>query len=194
MTNTIDNSFHANAKTRLKCLSVFALSFFALVSSCRANAASSSDVCAVPSDLRVVISKNYVDARIVTLDDLEIDDRAFFQKDHPNDCPGVAKVDFYGDGKPTLALLLTWGASKEPKLFVAHRTRQKWVLMLLSPRGNSIPYAAVIWVQQPGEYRDVYGDKTIRATRETIVYCKYEAWAILYAWTGKRVEKVWLLD
>ena len=32
-----------------------------------------------------------------------------------------------------------------------------------------------------GEYGDVYGKKTIRATRPVIVFTKYEACGILYA-------------
>jgi hypothetical protein len=27
-----------------------------------------------------------------------------------------------------------------------------------------------------------------------IVLCKYEAWAIVYSWTGTKVDKVWLSD
>ncbi|MGA9594450.1 MAG: hypothetical protein WBS18_15230, partial [Candidatus Acidiferrales bacterium] len=56
---------------------------------------------------------------------------------------------------------------------------------------GSVP---VVWSQPPGEYRDVYGKKTIRATNQVIVFCGYESWAILYAWTGKEVEKIWISD
>jgi hypothetical protein len=38
------------------------------------------------------------------------------------------------------------------------------------------------------------GQKKIRATRPVIVFCGYEAWAILYAWTGKDVIKIQLAD
>jgi RHS repeat-associated protein len=48
--------------------------------------------------------------------------------------------------------------------------------------------------QPPGEYRDVYGKKEIRATRPVIVFAGYESWAIVYAWTGKHIAKVWIAD
>jgi hypothetical protein len=32
------------------------------------------------------------------------------------------------------------------------------------------------------------------AKRPVIVFCKYEAWAIVYSWTGTRVDKVWISD
>jgi hypothetical protein len=44
-------------------------------------------------------------AKLVRLSDLS-DDLGLFQKDHGNACPGLVNVDFYGDGKPTLALVL----------------------------------------------------------------------------------------
>lgn len=35
---------------------------------------------------------------------------------------------------------------------------------------------------------------TIRARHQVIVFCGYESWAILYAWTGKEVVKTWISD
>jgi len=46
----------------------------------------------------------------------------------------------------------------------------------------------------PEKYRDVYGGKTIKATHPVIVLCGYGSWAILYAWTGEEVDKVWISD
>jgi hypothetical protein len=52
----------------------------------------------------------------------------------------------------------------------------------------------VVWREGPGKYRDVYGEKTIRATHSVVVLAEYESWAILYAWTGKGIEKIWISD
>jgi hypothetical protein len=124
---------------------------------------------------------------------LDKGDRALFQKDHGNNCPGLVKVDFYGDGKPTLALVLivNTGGKESAELVVAHEIAQKWETVLLDKAESSMP---VTWSQSPGEYEDVYGEKKIRATRPVIVFCGYNSWAILYAWTGSRVTKIWLRD
>jgi hypothetical protein len=170
----------------------------ALVCSAFAQATPSpqtSEACVLPQDLQREVVGKYPTAKIIEVSDLEEDDRKFFQSDHDNSCPGVAKVDFYGDGKPTLALvLIPRSGTKEPtKLVVAHHDDGKWLITPLDTGGPS-PIAPVVWSLPFGEYRDVYGDKTIRATKPVIVFCKYEAWAILYAWTGKGVSKIWLMD
>jgi hypothetical protein len=161
----------------------------------QAATAQTSDICGLPENLHREVAGKYPGAKLVELSDLEEGDRKFFQSDHDNSCPGVAKVDFYGDGKPTLALVLIprSGAKEPTKLVVAHHTGGKWLITPLETGGPS-PFAPVVWSQPPGEYRDVYGNKTIRATKPVIVFCKYESWAILYAWTGKSVSKIWLAD
>lgn len=158
-------------------------------------AAPSNEPCDLPQDLQREIASKYPGAKVVTLADLDEDDRGFFQKDHDNGCPGLVKVDFYGDGKPTLAVVLITKDSKgnqDTELIVAHRVGERWRTTMLDMGG---PYAPVIWSQAPGEYQDIYLiSKRIRATRPVIVFCKYESWTTLYAWTGKKVTKIWLAD
>jgi len=135
----------------------------------------------------------YPGTRLVTLGDLADDARGLFQKDHGHDCPGLVSVDFYGDGGPTFALvlILNTGTKVNAELVVAHEVAHKWEMILLDEAESSMP---VVWSQGPGEYRDVYGDKKIRARRPVVVFCGYNSWAILYAWTGSRVDKIWLRD
>ncbi len=158
-----------------------------------AIAAPTTDPCNLPQTLQREVVNNYPGARLVTLQDLGEDDRGLFQKDHRNDCPGLVNVDFYGDGKPTFALVLivNGGATESAKLVVAHELARKWETVLIDTAESSVP---VVWSQGPGKYEDVYGEKKIRATRAVIVFCEYNAWAIVYAWTGSRVDKIWLRD
>lgn len=159
-----------------------------------AVAAPPGDTCNLPQDLQREIAAKYPGAKPISLSDLEADDKGFFQKDHGDACPGLAKVDFYGDGKPTLALVLIAksGAKGKAKLVVAHQVGGQWKTALLdSADGAPVP---VVWSQPPGQYRDVYGKKEIRATKPVIVFTGYESWSILYAWTGSRVTKIWLQD
>ena len=126
------------------------------------------------------------------LSDLSEDDKQLFQKGHAEGCPGLVKVDFYGDGKPTFALALTTKIQSYPrtKLVLAHRVGADWEVAILGKADGPIP---VVWSQEPGEYKSVY-EKRIRATRPVIVFCGYSSWAVLYAWTNNRVAKIWLRD
>jgi hypothetical protein len=179
----------------VKSIATWALGFCLLASiQLAAAAASPNGACDLPQGLQREIAAKYPGTKLVGLSDLEEDDRGFFQKDHGDACPGLVKVDFYGDGEPTFALVLTNARAKEhTELVVAHEVRERWAVNALDS-GNPSPYAPVVWSQPAGEYRDVYGNKTIRAIRPVIVFCKYESWALLYAWTGSRVTKIWLQD
>jgi hypothetical protein len=156
--------------------------------------AAAVEACDLPEDLQREIAVRYSGAKLVRLSDLSDDDRGFFQKDHGDSCPGLVKADFYGDGKPTLALVLIAksGAKEKAKLVLAHDVGGRWETRIADTTdGAPVP---VVWSQPPGEYRDVYGKKEIRATRPVIVLAGYESWAILYAWTGNKVTKIWLRD
>ena len=163
-----------------------------LLSQARVTAAA-NDPCTFPPGLHDEISRKYPGTSLVSLAHLNEDDREFFQKDHGNQCPGLVRVDFYGDGKPTWALVLTAGdgAKRRTELVVARQVGKGWKVRSLGTGGSEAP---VVWSEGPGKYSDVYGEKTIRATWPVIVFCRYESWAILYAWTGKEVEKIWISD
>lgn len=176
---------------RMKVLMTFALgvSFLAFM-----PIATAVDACDLPEGLQHKIAVTYSGAKLVMLSDLSDDDRGFFQKDHGDSCPGLVKADFYGDGKPTLALVLIAksGEKKKAKLVLAHEVGGNWETRIVDT-ADGAP-APVVWSQPPGEYRDVYGKKEIRATRPVIVFTGYESWSILYAWTGSKVTKIWLRD
>jgi hypothetical protein len=154
-------------------------------------AAPRDEKCELPSDLQHEIVIAYPGAKLVNLTDLSANDRVFFQKDHGDACPGIVNVDFYGDGKPTLALVLVF-KKDQSKLVLAHYVEDHWKTTALD-KANGAPIP-VIWSQPPGEYTDFYGNKHVKATKPVIVFTGYEAWSILYAWTGTRVTKIWLRD
>lgn len=178
---------------RLKSLASSAVVFWLFAAVQSVVAAPRIATCDLPKDLQNDIATQFPGGRIVNVSDLGEDDKKLFQKDHGDACPGLLKVDFYGKGEPTLAIVLTVGSGTTQKalLIVAREIRQKWETTLLEKAESSVP---VVWSQGPGEYEDVYGEKKIRATRPVIVFCGYNAWAVLYAWTGKNVDKIWLED
>ena len=104
----------------------------------------------------------------------------------------MTEVNFYGDGKPTFALALTTKSQANPvtRLILAHQAGANWQVTTLSKADGPVP---VVWSEKPGEYKSVYQHK-IRATRPVIVFSGYSSWAVLYAWTGSTIAKLWLRD
>ena len=168
----------------------FALCFLVLTPA--VTASSPDDQCAYPPDLRGEISKKYPDMHLVTFADLSEYDQKLFRKDHKNQCPGLAKVDFYGDGKPTYAVVLVSGENSKRKaeLILAHQLADGWEIRSLDVTDGT----PVVWRENPGKYDDMYGPKTIRARNPVVVFCGLESWAVIYAWNGKEVEKLQVSD
>jgi hypothetical protein len=114
------------------------------------HAFAASDVrpCNLPQDLELVIGRTYRGATVVTSSDLNDDDRKFFEADHHEACPGLIKIDFYGDGQPTLAIVLLIpggrGKKEQSELIVAHRVRNGWNLTDLGGGGPK-PLVPVVW-------------------------------------------------
>ena len=177
---------------RLKSVAMFAAGLSLFVSVSFANAKPRSDACDLPKELQTIVEAKFPATKIVNLSDLSEEDRQLFQKGHADSCPGLVKVDFYGDGKPTFALALRTNTRTYPqtKLVLAHQVEENWEATILGKTDGPIP---VIWSEKPGEYKSVYGKK-IRTTRPVIVFCGYSSWAVLYAWTNDKIAKIWLRD
>jgi hypothetical protein len=149
--------------------------------------------CVLPDGLREEVAAKYSGTHVLTLADLSEYDKRLFRKDHGARCPGLVRVNFYGDGKPTWAFVLTVGekSDRTVELIVARQLGGTWDIRSLAKTTGS----GVVWRQAPGKYEGMYdGEKTIIATRPVIVLCGYGSWEVVYAWTGSSVEKVWLSD
>lgn len=176
---------------RLKSVLICAVSLYLLAAN--QVAAQPQNPCALPPSLREEISKKYPGASVVGPADLDDYDKKLFQKDHGARCPGLVKVDFYGDGKPTWALVLVGGgkpSQRKAELVVARQTGEGWEIRSLDTADGT----PVVWRQGPGKYEGMSKPTTIRAAHQVLVFCGYESWAILYAWTGKEVVKTWISD
>jgi hypothetical protein len=138
------------------------------------------------------VSKTYPGTHLVCLADLDEYDRKLFRKDHGARCPGLVRVNFYGDGKPTWALVLIAGESpnRKAKLVVARQVGSGWETLLLETTNG----APVVWREGPGKYEDLYEEKTIQAARPVIVFASYGSSAVVFAWTGKEVQKIRISD
>ncbi len=174
---------------RLRWVIWFAFCCFATT---RVAIAAPVDACTLPQGLDSKIATKFPGAHLVSLADLDDYKRKLYKKDHGTRCPGLVKVNFYGDGKPTWALVLVAGENPKRKaeLVVAHQVADGWETRTLDATDGT----PVVWREGPGKYADLYGDKTIRATRPVIVFCGLESFTVVFGWTGKEVEKVWLSD
>jgi hypothetical protein len=177
---------------RLKFLLICAASLYLFVAN-QLTPAQFQDRCALPAGLRDEIPKKYPGTKVVSLADLSQFRRKLFQKDHGTQCPGLVRVNFYGDGKPTWALVLFAGENPKRKaeLIVAHQVGEDWEIRSLGTTDGT----PVVWRDGPGKYEGLYyEEKTIRAQWPVILFCGLESWAVVFAWTGKEVEKVQLSD
>lgn len=130
-------------KTKLIC----AIAFWLVAANCAVAAARHEDGCVLPPDLRGEVSQKYPARRVVTLTDLSEYDRQQFQKDHGARCPGLVRVDFYGDGKPTWAVVLMTrdGSKSNLELIVARRAADGWEIRSLEETDGT----AVVWTEKP---------------------------------------------
>ncbi len=176
----------------LQSIKTCAASLFLVACGQVVGAAPLPERCEYPPGLRDEISQKYPGSRLVSLVDLGEYNRKLYQKDHGTRCPGLVRVNFYGDGKPTYALILIAGENPKRKaeLIVARQVGGGWEIRSLSTTDGT----PVVWREGPGKYDDTYGEKKIRAKNPVIVFCWYGSSAIVYAWTGTEVEKVWLSD
>jgi hypothetical protein len=158
-----------------------------------AGTAQSKSECALPPSLSDAISSKYPGTHPASLADLGDDyTRKLYRKDFGTRCPGLVRVNFYGDGKPTWALLLIANErpKQKPELVVARQTGDAWDIRSLDKADGAV----AVWREKPGKHEEIYGQKTIRATRPVILISDYGSFTILYSWTGKEVEKIWLSD
>lgn len=159
--------------------------------------AKAEPACTPPRSLREQLAVSYPGYEIITTSLLTDSDRSMFRAQHRTSCPGLVRVDFYGDGTPTFAVALA--KREQDKLRVAlvvarQRTPKPgdWELRRLDE--TEVAKSPVIWAEPPGRYEETYGSRRIKAAYPVVLLVAYEAWAIVYAWTGKTVTKVWVSD
>lgn len=151
--------------------------------------------CRLPASLSVEVDRLFPGYSVVTQRDLRQGDRSRFRSDHKDSCPGLVGFDFYGNGKPTfgLALFKREGQKMDVKLVVATQPQDPtWSIREVDTA--DLTAAPVIWMEPPQEFKDVRGERKLKALHPALIFAQYESWAIVYAWNGAGVEKVWVSD
>jgi hypothetical protein len=145
--------------------------------------------------LKAALYQSYKEHRLVTLRTLARYHQRLYRKDHPQGCPGITALDFYGAGTNVFAVVLSTGAGQHQKheLILAEASpRGSWRLKSIeTAQGGPAP---VVWTEGPGNYKGVHDGKALTAKNAVIVFVGYESWAIVYSWMGTEIEKVWVSD
>src|ERR1700674_5130933 len=100
------------SKMRLRWVIWFALCWFA---ASKAAVAAPVGACTLLEGLDSKIATKFPGAHLVTLADLDDYKKKLYKKDHGSRCPGLVRVNFYGDGKATWALVLISGENPKRK-------------------------------------------------------------------------------
>lgn len=137
----------------------------------------------IPTAVKKIIYDRYPDFHIRT------------KKDSTHGCPGIVKVDFYGDGRAVYAVVIQKdrddkGIQQDGKLLLASRESQGWKVEILEDEGD----AGSVWHAPGEEFSDMYQGRTIAAKGDMIIYFWYESSAVGYGWTGEKIETVQLAD
>jgi len=162
-----------------------------------ANGVQQRDPCigSLPDTLEKLLEKQYPGWKIVNLKMLNPYHKKLYLTNKKAICPGVAKVNFYGDGREVFAIVLTRRSENgsRSRLIISRQNESgQWYLITLDDNTSGPP--PVVVVGPPGEYEQVYKERFIRAQQEVIVYIGYESWAVLYFWNGKKIEELQISD
>lgn len=154
--------------------------------------------CELPKSLAEKVKQVLPGYSVITANALRKSDRSRYRADHGASCPGLVKIDFYGTRLPTYGIAVAKLEDKkmDAKLLVATQTEKvtgKWSVIEVDSAAT-LTSAPVIWAEPPGEYRDVHRQKTINAKHPVLLFVGYESWAIVYAWNGTEIQKVWVSD
>ena len=120
---------------------------------------SSNDSSDLPKDLQSLVAARYHGTKIVFLSDLNEDDKQLFQKEHAEGCPGLAKVDFYGEWQANTGVSADQIESGQPyhKAFgfsCLQGSESSFFCSLVFPRANASnspdrTYGGSVWESNP---------------------------------------------
>jgi hypothetical protein len=134
-----------------------------------------SRICLIEEGLK----KDFPGWHIVKVVNLRQDDQRLWKKEHPEDCPGIAKGHFQPDVTQTaLTVFKESGAGLQQMLLVASPNGDGYKWSVLS-RAERVGYLSVVSRLPPGEYSASTGTK-VKVPGDSIWYEAIEAGSVLY--------------
>ena len=150
----------------------------------------------LPESLAESLGRLHPGGKVLSLDQLHRRERRLFKKAEGRRCPGIMHLDFFGDHREAYGVVLVTGEGqrRRSRLILASRTDQVSAWNIETLGATKDPGLATLTKKEPRVYEDIHHRKKIDAQAEALVWVRRESWAILYAWTGQRVEKIRLSD
>ena len=145
-------------------------------------------------ELNRVLKRDYPNWVVVYEPDWR-NDELMKEQARKNVCPWGVKVDFYGNGRLVYAIVIEKKSQdstpyKIGKLLLAQAEKERrWTLVTLLD--NTCPCPIII--KPPGKYKDVNEDKEIKSKGEVVLHYSQSV-AIVFAWTGEKIDKVHIAD
>jgi hypothetical protein len=185
-----------------KCIVALRYVFMLLVTitalAARARATDPCDLSAIPEEVQTILQSSYHDWQPERVEHLYDDDRQFWIKAHPNDCPGIAIGHFESNTQLSYALLLISKPDrKRPGLRILVFSRAgataPYVSHLLSKWNIGLFYEGsdqVIATVPPGVYKEAIGPHKAQIDLDGLWYETMEKGAMLYYWKGGRYHEL----
>jgi hypothetical protein len=157
----------------------------------QAFAGGEGDSCQLSPAVQRAIQKEFPTWNVVTIDNLNPDDRALWLQEHSNECPGFAVGNFDGRGSPSYAvtLLRHQGEKLWQMLLVVRSENEGYRLHVLS-KAQETAHVSVVEKLPPGNYSSIDQSARIRARFPVIQYEAIEAGAIIYYWRNGRYNSL----
>jgi hypothetical protein len=152
----------------------------------------------LPNEIQTKLEKNYPDWQPERLENLYEDDRGFWIKAHPNDCPGIAIGHFESRDELSYALLLISKPNRKrlgfrvivfsrsgPSATYVSRLVTKWNIGLYDQGSDE-----VIATVPPGHYEEATGPKNAQILLDGILCETMEKGAAVYYWKNGRYHEL----
>jgi hypothetical protein len=156
----------------------------------RANAVPCENV-TLPDEANAVLKARFPGLQIVTLADLDQDERQAWSTAHPGMCPGIASGKFDPAHKITYAVSLFRPLGNyryREALVLLTQEEGKYFASILSPESEVTAHVYVVWQQSAGAFKDAETGKRVRAVWPIITYEAIEAGATAYYWQGSEFK------
>lgn len=151
----------------------------------------------LPKDGRAAIAKAYPNYRVVSLSDLDEDERAMWSNDHRNACPGVTAGRFDSRHDTTYAVSIFKGLGNyhyREALILREQAEGNYSLRVLYPASDLAAHIYVVWQQPPGVYRNPATKQKTKAAWPVITYEAIGADAMGFYWHGIEYKSIILSE
>jgi hypothetical protein len=150
----------------------------------------------LPKPLKELLKTTYPEYRVVNLSMLGGLHQSFYLKDNKKGCPGVTKVRFFNKSKFDYAIVITKGTKPEVLINVLLAKKgvdTAWDLTTLEANVNG---TSAVMTLPPNKYTGdgEEGVRTLDRQNEAIFVVYYESSSLVYAFTERGIEHVWLSD